>query len=295
MDIRELRYIVELGKTRHINLAAQNLYISPPALHKVLHKIESELDAKLFYRRGRELIPTDIGEMVLTDAIILINSIDKIPEKVAEIKRLNYGKVVLGFPSIVGTIYLSDLLVRFREKYPQITLSTVEVSGEVLSLKVLSGELDLAITMRAEYLEHANGLSEVPLLNNQVAVAVPKNHPWASRSSIADQDFENVPFITFDSSFNMYSLLMKRFQNHNIVPQLYFTGASCHFLHNLAAKSGCPLVLPMPILEFYNQGTFEIIPFDPIFPWDLCLVFRKNTYLSTATKALLNHIQAYFL
>jgi len=138
-------------------------------------------------------------------------------------------------------------------------------------------------------------ISEVPLLNNQVAVAVPKKHPWASRKSVSAQDFDGVPFITFNSNFNMHSLLVRRFQQHNIVPSIYFSGASCNFLYNLAVKSGRPLVLPKPIIEFYGQDALEIIPFDPVFPWDLCLVFRKNTYLTTATKALLNHIQAYFL
>ena len=43
MDLREMRYILELAKTKHMTHAANNLYISQPALYKSIRKVEKHV------------------------------------------------------------------------------------------------------------------------------------------------------------------------------------------------------------------------------------------------------------
>ena len=61
MDIREMKYIIMIAETKNMTKAAQKLYISQPALHKALRKVENELHTTLFYRKGHECFPTDTG------------------------------------------------------------------------------------------------------------------------------------------------------------------------------------------------------------------------------------------
>lgn len=50
LDIREIRYIIEIANTRNMTKAAANLFITQPALSKMLKKVELELGMPLFYR-----------------------------------------------------------------------------------------------------------------------------------------------------------------------------------------------------------------------------------------------------
>lgn len=59
MDLREMHYLLEIANTGHMTQAANNLFISQPALSKSLRKVENELGTELFYRDGNRLLPTD--------------------------------------------------------------------------------------------------------------------------------------------------------------------------------------------------------------------------------------------
>lgn len=290
MELRELNYITAIGKTRHMTHAANELYISQPVLYKSLRKIEAEFGTPLFYRKGNELLPTDTGQIVLEKANEIAALITQMNDSVAATKNLKQGKVSIGFPSIVGTMYLPKLLIDFQNKYPDISLHTVEAGGNALAGMVISGDIDMAIIMRPVYSELLN---EIPLIRDQVAAGVLPSHPLARRSFVTVKDFDNIPFITFDKTFNMRAQLIEHFDVEKIRPSIAFDGASCQFLYELTALSNGILVLPRPIIEFYAHDSMIMLPFKPSFPWELSLIFQKNTFLSTASKALINHIQEY--
>lgn len=290
MELRELNYIATIGRTRHMTQAANELFISQPALYKSLRKIEAELGTSLFYRKGNELLPTDTGKIVLEKANEMLALITQMNDSIMATKNLQQGEVTIGFPSVVGTMYLPNLLIQFQHKYPHISVHTVEAGGNALAGMVASGTIDMAIIMRPVY---SDTLNEIPLIKDHVAAGVKPTHPWAGRNYVTVKDFENTPFITFDKTFNMRAQLEEQFHAENVHPSTAFEGASCQFLFELSALSDEILVLPRPIIEFYAQDSVVTLPFRPAFPWELSLIFQKNTFLSTASKAMISHIQEY--
>ena len=291
MDIREMRYFTELAKTKNMTKAAQNLYISQPALHKALRKLEAELNTTLFYRQGNEFLPTDTGIILLENSKSILNLVARMEDSIAETKNLKRGKVHLGFPTVVGNLYMPDLLIKFQQIHPNIALHTTESGGAALAHMVTEGELDMAIIMRPVY---SDALNEIPIIKNQMVACVNKSHPWASRNFVTIRDFKDVPFVTFDENFNIHTQLLERFRAENIQPDFALTSSSSQFLYKYATLSNSILILPIPMIELYcKDDPIKMIPFSPTFPWELSLIFRKNVFLSTAAKALINFIQEY--
>lgn len=292
MDIREMKYIETIAQTRSITKAAQKLHISQPALHKSLRKVEEEFHTTFFYRKGHESLPTDTGLIVLEYAKRTLNNLKEMQEKVLEIQNLKSGRVTLGFPAIIGTLYLPQALINFQKAYPDITLKTLEAGANELSTLVENGTLDMAILVRP--VNHRS-LSEIPLLQNQVVAGVTRNHPWYHRSYVTVEDFESVSFNTYCSDFSIHTQLMELFKEKNITPHIGFSGSSSDFLCQISILSDGILVLPRPVIESICKDQMVPIPFDPAFPWELSLAFRKNSYLSTSAKALIRHLQEHFL
>ena len=293
MDLREMRYIIELSKTKHMTHAANNLYISQPALYKSIRKIEAELDTTLFYKHGNDQLPTDTGKIVIEKAKSILQMASQMEDAVTATKDLKQGEVKLGFTSVVGTMYLPDLLVQFQEKYPGIKLHLFEEGGARLADMTENNELDMSIVLRPV---HSEVLNEIPIIHDQIAVCVPKEHPWYSKDFVTTQDLENVPFITFNKHFSVYKLIMERFRAAGIHPLLEFAGADGQFIYKYAMSSKNIAIMPRPMIELYcGNDPIKIIPFSPSFPWELCLIFPKNTFLSSASKALITFIQEYLL
>lgn len=61
LDIRELRYIIGIADARNMTKAASNLFVTQPALSKMLKKVEEQLGTQLFVRDGNSMTPTDAG------------------------------------------------------------------------------------------------------------------------------------------------------------------------------------------------------------------------------------------
>lgn len=291
MDIREMKYIDMIAQTRSMSKAAQRLYISQSALHKALHKVEAELNTTLFYRKGHESLPTDTGLIVLEYASRIMNSLDEMNEKIRETQNLKAGNVTIGFPSVVGTLYLPQILINFQKKYPDINLKTIEAGANDLCTLVENGTLDMAIVVRPV---NSLALSEIPLLQDQVVAGVNKGHPWTTRNHITIQDFEHVSFNTYEPSFSVHTQLMELFKANDITPHIDFCGGSSEFLCQITTLSNGILVLPRPIIASICKDQMALLPFNPSFPWELSLAFRKNSYLSIGAKVLIQHLQEHF-
>ena len=292
MDIREMRYILEIERARNITHASYNLYISQPALYKALQKVEEEYETELFYKEGRELYPTDTGKVVVSRARDILRILKQMEAEIIATKELRTGETTIGFPSVVGSLYLCDVIFSFQCKYPQITVHTIEEGGETLLLMIKEGKVETAIVMGPVNSEEIN---EVPILSDQIVACVPKQHEWANRNSVSFADFRNVPFVSFTEGFNVHKLLLNKFQEEKIHPIFAMQGRDSQFLCRYASHSGNILILPAPMIRLNNTSDQVcLLPFRPALSWDLFLVYRKNSYLSTATKVFINHVQSYF-
>lgn len=292
MDIREMKYIEMIAHTKSLTKAAQILHISQPALYKALRKVEAEFGTAFFYRKGHESLPTDTGLIVLEYIRRTLSSMEEMQQKVQEVKTLRGGSVSFGFPAVVGTLYLPQALIDFQNAYPNISLRLVEAGANELRTLVENGTLDMAILVRP--VAHQS-LSEIPLLQDQVVAGVTKAHPWYGRSNISIEAFADVPFNTFSPDFSVHTQLMERFQEGGITPQIHFSGSNSEFLCQISMLSNSVLVLPGPIIASICQDQMALIPFAPVFPWELSLAFRKNSYLSTSAEALISHLRKHFV
>ena len=200
MDLREMHYLLEIANTGHMTQAANNLFISQPALSKSLRKVENELGTELFYRDGNRLLPTDTGRIVIEKSSEILQLAANMNDAVDSTKNLKRGKVTLGCPSIVASLYLSELLIEFQRIYPEISFHLIEACGAELTRLTASGEIDLAIVMRPIY---SDLLNEIPIVKNQIVACAGQSHPWFSKSYVTISDFRNMPFITFDEYMDL--------------------------------------------------------------------------------------------
>lgn len=291
MEIRELRYITEIAKTRHMSIAANNLYISQPALHKALKKVEEELGTEIFYKNKNELLPTDAGIVVLKQAARILNSVNNMNEDIAEIKNLKQGIVRIGYPTIVGEMFLVDPLLEFLKAYPGIKLEAHEAGGSTLASMISNGKLDLAIIMSSA---KEDILNPIPIVQDQIAIRVKRHHPLATKDCVNISDLKGYPICTFDKSFNMRNQLDELFAQNKIVPNIEIDCESSYFLYQYSKKSDGILVLPKPIIEFFSDGKDIIIPIEPSFKWELALISPKNDYITKASQTLIEYLQNYF-
>ena len=107
MEIRVLRYFLEVAREESITRAAKRLHISQPTLSKQLKDLESELGKKLFVRSSFSVHLTDEGMLLRKRAEDILDMVDKTAEEFKALGQVAGGNIHIGCAESEGIKYLA--------------------------------------------------------------------------------------------------------------------------------------------------------------------------------------------
>lgn len=145
MDIRTLRYFVEVVRQQSFTRAAEKLFVTQPTISKMLKNLEDELNCTLLIRDGRRLLLTDTGQVVFERGLAILAEFRQLEAELSDINHLNRGVLRLGIPPMVGMLMAGPISL-FRQRYPGVELKVSEFGGLTVQQAVMNGDLDVAMT-----------------------------------------------------------------------------------------------------------------------------------------------------
>ncbi len=143
LDVDVLRTFVAIAETGSFSGAAEAVFRTPSAVSMQIKKMEEMLGKPLFVRDSRSVMLTADGEMLLGYArrILAINR-----EAVAKFIAPDIaGEVRLGAPDDVSERFLPDMLRRFSQSHPGVTVNVVVENTSELVARLAKGTLDMAM------------------------------------------------------------------------------------------------------------------------------------------------------
>ncbi|TCL05749.1 MULTISPECIES: LysR family transcriptional regulator [Sodalis] len=282
MDIRTLRYFVEVVKQQSFTRAADALFVTQPTISKMLKQLEDELDRPLLMREGRKLLLTDSGQAVYQRGLAILDEFRQLESELEDIGSLKKGRLRLGIPPMVGT-QMADLISSFRRRYPGIELLIAEFGGLTVQQAVLSGELDVALT--ALTAETETTLNVLPLFSHPLCAVVPRAAPWLDRTGIALAELGDWPVLIYNEDFALHRHLMRAFQAEGINPQIAVRSGQWDFLAAMAEAGIGIAILPEPICQRLDKSRLLWLPVTPPMMWQLGLIWRQGIYLPHSAQA----------
>ena len=200
LDLNLLVSLQALLEEKSVTRAAERLFITQPAMSRVLQRLRDQLEDPLFTRTGNELVPTPRArELQLRLPQLLDNIIEIVSE--GEFDPATYvGEITIAVPEFVAISLISELMHVFTERAPGLILS---ISSETDSVEgeLSEGVLDFAIDIE-------RGISE-DISSKRLAVFTPsvwmrEGHPLASQPEVSLDDILEYPFVQY------YLLISKR-------------------------------------------------------------------------------------
>jgi len=167
--------------------AAEELYLSQPAVSQQVRTLEQALGVNLFERRGRGIVLTAGGQEILVQAERLLALFGETATVVREIQTLKRGNVVLGATISAGTYLVPPLLGVFHARYPQIHVTLVVANYRIVEELLVTYQLDLAVmsTVEEKYFLHI-----VQFLSYMLVVIAPPTHHLAQRCTVTASDMQ---------------------------------------------------------------------------------------------------------
>ena len=181
MEFRHLQTFQAIVREGSFLKAAEKLQYAQSTITLHIQKLEAELGVKLFSRRGKRTELTVAGRTLQNHTDQLLYRAVQLQQAMTDLVSGKAGQLRVGSVEPVASVHLPALLVEFCRRYPQVRL-TLEVGvTQIISQRVATGTLDLAICSPPA----ANlGLNFKPLFQDPIALLIPKNHHLATEKDI---------------------------------------------------------------------------------------------------------------
>ncbi len=138
-------YIYEVYKEKSFSKAAQNLYISQPSLSARIKKIEDSIGFPLFDRSTSPLRLTEVGQSYIIAAEHILDIEQNFENYINSLTTLKTGHLAVGASNLFAAYVLPPLIMKFKQKYPDIDIQLTEGNTTQLESMLSSNSLDFVI------------------------------------------------------------------------------------------------------------------------------------------------------
>jgi LysR family transcriptional regulator, cys regulon transcriptional activator len=224
MKLQQLRYLLAVAEHGlNMTLAADRLATSQPGVSKQLKLLEQELGLSLFVRKGKSLVSlTPEGEEVVRRANRILREVEAIRSISPNIYGEATGRLAIGTTHTQARYVLPEVIGRFRDRYPEVTLDLHQGTSEQLAEMVEKRLVDFVIA--SESRQRFPDLVLLPCFHWDRIVLVPEGHPLAGLKRRARlEELAEHPLVTYVFNFDGGSSLKRAFAARGLEPRVVFT------------------------------------------------------------------------
>ena len=287
MTLNQLKYLVTINECGNITLASKKLNLSQPSLTMQIKKLEDELGVKIFNRKNKPFVITELGQKIISQAKKVLLEEKKINDIINQDKEIFTGKLKIGItPSLVSSI--SDIIISsFEKKFKNVELVISEIKSEDITNAIEESDIDVGIT---PYFLKTNNIIEQPLFYEPFVVYLPENHRLKNikKLNIDDFEFENLLFTSESSISKQVSQL---FKGLNLNYTKIIESQNLQTYINLSDKGYGVVIVPfLNSLKFENKSSQFKEFIKPVPARQICLISLKSEPKKTLTQILKKNI-----
>ncbi|MCD8109596.1 MAG: LysR family transcriptional regulator [Clostridiales bacterium] len=193
MELRVLRYFIEVAREGSITGAARILHISQPTLSKQLKELENELGCKLFVRGNYNVRLTEEGILLRKRAEDILDMADKTVGEFQSLNDVTGGDVRIGCAESWLIHYLAGTIKDFRRQYPGLRFHITSGDTRVVVNDLEQGLSDFAVIVEPPDLSKYNYLS-LPG-GDTWGLLMRADNPLAQKTEIYLEDIQDLPLI----------------------------------------------------------------------------------------------------
>ena len=291
MEIRELRYFVQIAKDHSYTHAAEHLYISQPALSKTMKKIEKEFGVTLFITKNNVVNLTEYGKCLYDKAVLILKEFQGISNIVKDTQAEQSGKITIGITPMIGTLWIIDMVVDFCNLYPKVDIKIIDGGSKFIHQELIKGNIDLGICLKGGVQEN---LEETFLFSSKMIVCTSANNPLAGNENISVGELKDETFNFYGDSSFLSKMIMDRCINAGFKPKINFSTSKVDLIMQFTSRGKGICIIPKPYADRYAMLKLKQIPIAEDFPWTGCLVKNKQMYQSYVCKLFEQYILSKF-
>ncbi|MBI2353784.1 MAG: LysR family transcriptional regulator [Deltaproteobacteria bacterium] len=285
MDVRQLKYFMEIARTGNFTRAAERLRIAQPAVSVAIKRLEDELELLLFNRQDKRVTLTAEGEIFLEHARGILEGIKVAGLEMGDLRGLNKGEVRIGIPPMLSAYFFPAILRDFKKRYPNLNLSVYGEGAWRIQQMIGQGELDMGVIAGRSV---PDTLEVRHFLREEVVVCVPCGHAFARKPSVTFAEFVREPLVFYKEGYYLRELIFEVIKGSGTEPRIVLETNLFSLVKSLVRGGmGISTFLAMVVA---GDDDLTAVPFDPPLHLDLVIAWKRGAYLSRANRAFVDFL-----
>lgn len=293
MELRQLRYFMEVARREHVSEAAEHLHVAQSAISRQIANLEDELGVDLFQREGRNVKLTSIGKLFLEHTETAMKAIDYAKEQVDEYLDPERGTIKIGFPTSLSSHLLPTIISAFKENHPNVAFHLRQGSYKFLIESVKKRDINIAF------------LGPVPvddedieghiLFTEKILALVPSSHPLATQENLRLRDLRNEDFVLFPNGFVLRKIAVDACKQAGFMPNISSEGEDLDAIKGLvSAGMGITLLPESTVSETTPRFTTKIPIHTPEVKRTVGMIIPRNRNLAPSDQIFYEFVKSFF-
>ena len=282
MNIKQLRYFVEVCEARSFSKAAERLYISQQGLSMAIMRLETELSCVLFDRMHDGLVITQEGEYLLPRAIEILKYTEECERHFERINK-RCGPVRLCAATSALNEYAGDLIFGFQQENQKYEMKVCECNDVMCDSEVENGKAELAFTLGPVDEQKFDSV----MMSSQCLYLLTSNDALFSQHSFVRLDaLESLPLTIMWDGVKINSRIVECCREKGFIPEIRHIVTTPAFARRAVIEgSSTALLLRSDVYEIGSSGQLKAIPLNEgSVNWTSYMIKKRGGSLSAGAR-----------
>jgi DNA-binding transcriptional LysR family regulator len=285
VELRALRYFVEVVRQQSFTAAAEQMFVTQPTISKMVKSLEDEIGSPLLLRDGRQMVLTDAGRIVYQRGLDVLAAHAQLQGELNDLDTLGRGELTIGIPPMGGSLF-TPAIAAFRQRYPKIELKLFEQGSRAIETALINGELELGGVLQPVDPEN---IEILPITHQMLWLVARSGSNWDALKQVPLVDLADQPFVFYGESLALNDVVLNACRNAGFTPAIVGRSGHWDFMAELVLAGVGIALLPAPYCRRLDATRFTCRPVvKPEIPWEMAIGWRRNGYLSHAARAWLD-------
>ena len=288
MTLNQLEYFCAVCRYHSISKAAEELFVSQPAISVAIRDLENEFHLRLLNHAKNKISPTQEGIEFYKRAEIILGQTQDMYSDFSQLS-LTMKPVRIAIPPLMSTVFFPRMIDAFHEIYSDVPVQLYEY-GSVRARALLdSGALDMALVNMDFYnLENYN--SQI-LMEDSLEYCVSRNHRYASKENITLDMMKDERIILLNTDSVQTKLLKSKFNALGFKPNIILYCSQLYTTLNFLRGGDCGAFLYSSLAV--NPRDFVKIPLASKTYTNFGFIWKTGTFIPQNTAKFIDFAKHY--
>jgi DNA-binding transcriptional LysR family regulator len=216
MADRRLRVFYTVAKQLSFTKAAEQLFMTQPAVTFQIKQLEEHYNTRLFERSHGRIALTPAGRLVMEYAERILNLSEELETRVGELTGAVSGPLLLGASTTIAEVILPQVLGEFKARHPQVQAYMTVGNSDTIEHRVADHSLDLGLI---ESPSHLPGLHTEVCCEDELVMICAPTHRLAKLSSVTPAQIAAEPYVSRESGSGTREFADQYFRQNGVVPE----------------------------------------------------------------------------